>query len=94
MADKTYVVVAALAIVRNPEQGNRQEYLYQGAPVPDYVGADDLKRLEEEKFIASTSVAEKAGVTPISTPSDLAADAAAVDSAESKKAPAKATASS
>jgi hypothetical protein len=67
-----YVVTAPLAVVRNTEHGGRQEYLYQGAPVPSYVSSDEVKRLSDDGLIASTGDAES--VTPATSPDQLNPD--------------------
>lgn len=68
---KSYTVTAPLAIVRNSQQGGRQEYLYQGSVLPSYVDAEELKRLLDGDLVAETSQAESDGVTPITSPDQL-----------------------
>lgn len=68
----SYVVMAPLAVVRNSEQGGRQEYLYQGAPVPSYVASDEVKRLLDDGFIAAVGDAED--VTPATSADQLNTD--------------------
>ena len=65
--EPTYKVVAPLVIVKNPENGNKDQYLYAGAGVPSYVRDEDLKRLLAEKLIAKT--AEASG-SPDTTPDE------------------------
>lgn len=48
----SYVVTSPLVIVRNPEQGNRHEYLYEGAPLPSFVEGDALAGLKTDGHIA------------------------------------------
>lgn len=68
---KTYTVTAPLAIVRNTQQGGRQEYLYQGSVLPGYVSSEEAERLVEAGLVASQSDAEEAGVTPATSPDQL-----------------------
>jgi hypothetical protein len=70
----TYTVTAPLAVVRNSEQGGRQEYLYQGSPVPSYVSAEEIKRLVDDGLVSKHDDAEEAGVTPASSPDQLNTD--------------------
>jgi hypothetical protein len=70
----SYVVTAPLAIVRNSEQGGRQEYLYQGAPVPSYVSSDEVKRLADAGLIAGGNDDDAKATTPATTPDQLNAD--------------------
>lgn len=67
MADKkTYTVSSPLVIVRNPEQGGRQEYLYQGSPLPGYVTDAERDLLLADGHLTSDS----AGLTPVTTPDE------------------------
>jgi hypothetical protein len=66
---KTYVVTAPLAIVRNSEQGGRHEYLYQGAPLPGYVAAEERDRLVDAGLVAAQG--DAGGTTPATSPDQL-----------------------
>lgn len=68
---KTYTVTAPLAIVRNSEQGGRQEYVYQGSPLPSYVSGEEVQRLLDADLIAEVGQAEEDGVTPVTTSDQL-----------------------
>ena len=52
-AKVSYVVVQALVITKNTDGSDK--YLYQGAPVPEFVSADEIKRLSDEGFIAKAT---------------------------------------
>lgn len=71
MAETTYIVTAPLVVLRNPEQGGRQEYVYGGSPLPSFVTGEDRKRLVDEGHVATQGAAEKDGVTPITTPDEV-----------------------
>lgn len=62
---KTYTVTSPVVVLRNPEQGGRQEYVYQGSVLPSFVTGDDVTRLLDEGHIAEVGATL---VTPISTP--------------------------
>lgn len=53
----SYVVKAPLIIVTNPENGDRDAYLYQGAPVPSFVSEERLASLEADDLIEKAAEA-------------------------------------
>jgi hypothetical protein len=56
MASNSHIVTAPLVIVRKPDGAD--QYLYTGALVPEFVEAEDVKRLTDEGFIDKVSAAE------------------------------------
>lgn len=53
-----HIVTAALVITRNEDGSDL--YLYAGAPVPERVKGDELKRLVDEGFVAEDKPAPAA----------------------------------
>ena len=58
----SYRIVAPLVIARQSSGAN--VHLYAGAPVPDSVGKDELKRLEEGGYIESVGGQQAAPAKP------------------------------
>jgi hypothetical protein len=48
----SYVVTAPLVIAT--AVNGSQHHLYQGSPIPDYIGKDEIKRLADDGHIAQT----------------------------------------
>jgi hypothetical protein len=65
-AKKTYKVTGALVQVVDPE--GRSVQLMHGAPLPEYVPADEIKRLEDMRLVGTD---EKDEVVPVLVPTDL-----------------------
>ena len=63
-ASKSYQVVKPLVITKKPDGSDL--YLYENAPVPEGVSADEIKRLLDEGFIAEASAAQAAAAKPSS----------------------------
>lgn len=61
----SYIVTSPLVIVRNPEQSNRDEYLYEGAPLPSFVTGDPLTTLVADGHVAAVEVPEVVEVEPV-----------------------------
>lgn len=58
-----HIVTAPLVITKKPDGADL--YLYEGAVLPDYVSADEVKRLDALGFLDKVSAAEaKAAEAP------------------------------
>lgn len=59
---KVYVVIAPLVISKKEDGSDL--YLYESAQLPDYVSADEIKRLSDLGFVVEVSAAEAAATAP------------------------------
>lgn len=59
---KSYVVIAPLVISKKEDGSDL--YLYENSQVPDFVSADEIKRLSDMGFIVEVSAAEAAASAP------------------------------
>lgn len=58
MSSQNYVVKAPLVVATQADGSHL--YLYHGAPVPEDLPSDEVKRLKDEKFIGTPDDAKKA----------------------------------